>query len=136
MSAIIDAAGINGTASWLPTVLTTHVDTSSPVAAIFSIPTAAISAVQSVPYLTFNLNSVALLISVGLAFLVTPVVLFVGLQCVWTAAIGPARKTLTSLFIVALSPVLPALAGQWERHVDSGEGDGGASGRPAPWPRL
>ena len=80
------------------------------MAAIFSIPTAAISAVQSVPYLTFNLNSVALLISVGLAFLVTPVVLFVGLQCVWTAAIGPARKTLTSLFIVALSPVLPALA--------------------------
>ncbi len=79
--------------------------------AYLKVPAAAMWALGQVPGLVFRLNSVAFAVSCMLALLATPVVLFSALQCVWALnSIGPARKTLSTTFLLVLWPLAVAVA--------------------------
>ena len=75
-----------------------------------SLPATTMWATSQVPSLVVDLNSVAFFISCALVLLATPVVIATLLHYVWMLrSIGPARKTLSTVFIVLLWPIVPLL---------------------------
>ena len=108
--------GLLMSSSWVPAVLTAYLDSlqsSYASGGIFSVlasvPAITLTAIHDVPSLTFNLNSVAWAISVALLMIITPVAFVTGLQCCWAVAAGPARKTLSTLFLFLLWPIFPVV---------------------------
>lgn len=78
--------------------------------AVVHVPEIAIKAIASVPLLTAQLNSVAWIISTALVLFITPILIFTLLCYAWSLkSVGPARKTLSTIFILLLWPVVPML---------------------------
>lgn len=101
---------------WVPNVLAAYLDalqssyaSGGIVSSLSSVPSITLAAIHDVPSQVFNLNSVAWAISVALLLLITPIAFITGLQCCWSVAAGPARKTLSTLFLFVLWPLFPVV---------------------------
>ena len=77
------------------------------IRAFLSVPGVTLTAIHNVPSHAVNLNSVGWAISVDLILLITPIAFITGLQCISAVAAGPARKTLSTLFLLILWPLFP-----------------------------